>query len=280
MGLVAVEQIKFPENKRILDDHLAYKILPFSMRSAVWLKAGPFTGDFIVRQAEKKVPGLWASILCRKRYINDRVSEAVRNGQVDAVVNLGAGYDTRAYSLPSMANVPVFELDQPGMIASKRSRLMKILGEVPAHVTLVPIDFDSEDPGTVLASHGYRTSQRTLFILEGVTQYLTRTGVRSTFDFLGGAAAESRLIFTYVRGDFIIGRVPDGYEFLYRKMVLKDNIWLFGLEPGKVADFLGGYGWSVIEHIGYDELAEQYVRPTGRSLLSMPVERLVYARKI
>ena len=46
-----------------------------------------------------------------------------------------------------------------------------------------------------------------------------------------------------------------------------------------VADILGAYGWRILEHLGYKELAEQYVKPTGRSLLSMAIERIVYADK-
>ncbi|WP_269851828.1 hypothetical protein [Methanosarcina horonobensis] len=34
--LVAIEQ-HFPENQRIIEDDLAFRILPFSMRAFVWL---------------------------------------------------------------------------------------------------------------------------------------------------------------------------------------------------------------------------------------------------
>jgi O-methyltransferase involved in polyketide biosynthesis len=51
------------------------------------------------------------------------------------------------------------------------------------------------------------------------------------------------------------------------------------LDPEKVDEFLGKYGWRVVEHLGYDELGERYVKPTGRKLLSMAIERMVYAEK-
>ena len=60
----------------------------------------------------------------------------------------------------------------------------------------------------------------------------------------------------------------------------RDGIWLFGMDPESVAGFLDGYGWRVVEHLGYDELAERYVKPTGRELASTPVERMVYAEKL
>jgi O-methyltransferase involved in polyketide biosynthesis len=52
------------------------------------------------------------------------------------------------------------------------------------------------------------------------------------------------------------------------------------MEPDGVPDFLDGYGWRVLEHIGSEELAERYVTPTGRKLQSMPIEPVVYAEKL
>ena len=279
MVMVAIEQKKFPESARIINDDLAYRILPFGMRAAVWLKLRLFSGDYMVNWMEKRLPGIWGGLMCRKRYIDDKVAEAA-DGQAETVVNLGAGFDTRAYRLPALAKVPVWEVDLPENIDAKRLRLRKVLEEVPAHVTLVPIDFDRQELGAVLASHGYAADTKTFFIWEGVTQYLTEASIRTTFDFLAKAPAGSRLAFTYVRKDFIDGKVLYGAKYLYKKTVLKDKSWLFGMDPEDVADFLGVYGWRVLEHLGYEELAERYVKPTGRKLVSMALERMVYAEKL
>lgn len=279
MAMVAIEQKKFPESARIINDDLAYRILPFGMRAAVWLKLRLFSRDYMVNWMEKRVPGIWGGLMCRKRYIDDKVAEAA-DGQAATVVNLGAGFDTRAYRLPPLAKVPVFEVDLPENIDAKRSRLRKVFEEVPAHVTLVPIDFDRQELGAVLASHGYAADTKTFFIWEGVTQYLTDASIQTTFDFLAKAPAGSRLAFTYVLKDFIDGKVLYGAEYLYKKMVLKDKSFLFGMDPEDVADFLGVYAWRVLEHLSYEELAERYVKPTGRKLVSMALERMVYAEKL
>ncbi len=276
--VVAIEQ-HFPKGARIIHDDLAYRILPFGMRVYVRLTRISWVRDWMVRISEKMTPGVWAIFPCRKRYIDDRVAEAA-GGQTAMVVNLGAGFDTRAYRLPALAKVPVWEVDQPENIDAKRSRLRKVYGEVPAHVTLVPIDFDREELGAVLASHGYAADTRTFFIWEAVTQYLTEAGIQTTFDFLAKAPAGSRLVFTYVRKDFIDGEVLYGQEYLYKRLVLKDKSWLFGIDPEDVADFIGAYGWRVLEHLGYEELAERYVKPTGRKLESTAIERVVYAEKL
>lgn len=275
---VAIEQ-HFPEGARIINDDLAYRMLPFAMRAFVRLTRPAFVRDWMVRATEKGTPGIWAMVMCRKRYIDDKAAEAA-DGQAETVVNLGAGFDTRAYRLPALAKLPVWEVDQPENIDVKRSRLRKVFGEVPAHVTLVTIDFDREELGAVLASNGYAANTRTFFIWEGVTQYLTEAGIQTTFDFLAKAPSGSRLVFTYVCKDFIDGKVFYDQEYLYKKMLLKDKIWFFGIDPEDVADFLGVYGWRVLEHVGYEELAERYVKPTGRKLVSLALERVVYAEKL
>lgn len=147
-------------------------------------------------------------------------------------------------------------------------------------MTLVPINFDREELGAVLASHGYASGTKTFFIWEGVTQYLTEEGIRTTFAFLAKAPPGSRLVFTYVPKTFIDGKVFYGQEYLYKGMLLKDKSWFFGMDPKDVPDFLGVYGWRLLEHLSYEELAERYVKPTGRELLSMAVGRMVYAEKL
>lgn len=276
MVLVAMEQY-FPEAERIVTDNLALPILPFGYRAEVRL-IGPIT-NWVIKKSEQKVPGLWGGIMARKAYIDDIVTEAAE-GPIAAVVNLGAGFDTRAFRLQALAEVPVWEVDQPQNINAKRSRLEKLFEPVPAHVTLVPIDFDDDDLATVLASHGYEPDRTTFFIWEGVTQYLTEAGVRATFEFLSKAPTGSRLAFTYTPNDFIDGEVFYGQEYLYKQMLVKDKIWLFGLDPGNIDDFLGEYRWRVVEHLGYDQLGERYVKPTGRKLQSMSIERMVYAERL
>jgi methyltransferase (TIGR00027 family) len=272
----AIEQ-HFRGDQRIIVDDFAYSILPFGARAAVALTRLALVRDWLVKVAEKTSPGIWALMACRKRYIDEKLIEAL--GDIDAVVNLGAGFDTRAYRLPGLASIPVWEIDQPENIEIKRARLQRRLGAAPVHVTLVPIDFDRQDAGTVLTSHGYTTTARTFFIWEGVTQYLTEDGAASTLEFLSKAACGSRLAFTYVRRDFLDGTQMYGQEKLYRRFVL-GGIWQFGMEPDAVEALLNRYGWHLNEHIGGEELTARYVRPTGRTLASTPIERMVYALKL
>ena len=82
--------------------------------------------------------------------------------------------------------------------------------------------------------------------MEGVTQYVSEAGVHQTFDFLKQAAADSRLVFTYVRKDFIEGKELYGCDEIYRHFLQKNKIWHYGIDPEGIADFLGTYGWRVL----------------------------------
>ena len=274
MVLVSMEQY-LPEPERIVVDDLALRILPFGYRAEVRLLK-PFTRA-IIRKSERKVPGLWGSLMSRKRFIDEMLIAA--STQVGAVVNLGAGFDTRALRLSAIGHIPVWEVDKPKTIGSKRARIEKLIRAVPGNVTLVPIDFDQQQLGAVLAEHGYLPERKTFFVWEGVTQYVSEKGVHATFEYLEKAPAGSRLVFSYTPRDFIDGENLYGQEYLYSKMLLKDKIWLFGIDPSKVDDLLDAYGWKIREHVGYDTLVEQYVKPTGRNLGPMLIERIVYAEK-
>jgi methyltransferase (TIGR00027 family) len=276
MAMVALEQ-HFPESKRIITDELAYPILPLSARIQIWIKLRLMSVEKMVDWTEKRMPGMWSGFMCRKRYIDEKVTKSVED--VDSVVNLGAGFDTRAYRLPTLSEIPVWEVDLPGNIETKRSRLMKVLDGIPDNVTLVPVDFDRQDLGRVLASAGFSSDARTFFIWEAVSQYLTEVGIEKTMAFLATAQTGSRLAFTYIQKGFVEGTSLLGHEYLYERMVEKNRSWFFGIDPANVADFLDRFGWRLEEHLGYDDLADRYVKPTGRALLSTQLERMVFAVK-
>jgi len=275
-ALVAVEQ-SFLRSERVVDDSLAIRMLPFGAVVFVRLLKLRRIRDWLIGLSEKSNPGIWGGMLCRKRYIDEKV-EASRN-EIEAVVSLGAGLDSRLFRLPVLSGLPTWEIDQRENIEAKEKRLRTALGAIPANVKLVTVDFDRDDLGAILEAQGYSASKRTFFVWEAVTQYLTEQGVRATFAWLAKAAPGSRIAFTYVRKSFLTGKTLYGWESGYKRFVAT-KIWLFGMEPEDCAPLLDGYGWRVLEDVGYDELAARCIQPTGRQMLSTPVERMVYAEKI
>ena len=230
---------------------------------------------------DKQVRGIWSGLLCRKCYIRDKLTLSITEpNSFGAVVNLGAGYDALLYRLTALENIPAWEVDQSTIIRSKRKGLSRALGQLPKHISLVPINFVTQELSTVLREYGYRASSKTFFIWEAVSQYLTEEAIRKTFDFLSHSPSGSRMAFTYVLKDFIDGKNMHGEANFFETMVEKEKLWHFGFNPNEVADFLDEYGWRFIEDVGYEELYERYVVPTGRNLPFMTMERVVYAEKV
>ncbi|MEV0702781.1 SAM-dependent methyltransferase [Saccharopolyspora sp. NPDC050389] len=275
MVIVAVDQY---EEVPLVRDKLAYRLLPAGVKLMASVSRIPLVRRWMINATEKQAPGLWASMLCRKRYIDDQLRDAVESG-VEAVVILGAGLDTRACRLPWLNGLPVYEVDLPENISRKRAVLQRLYGKIPDHVTLVPIDFETEDLQEVLTAHGHRADTKTVFVWEAVTQYLTEGAARRTFDYLSAAAIGSRLMFTYVRKDFLDGASLFGGEAMYREYVVKRRLWRFGMEPDQIAGFLSEYGWCLADHIGPREFADRYLERRGRDLTASEVERSVCAEK-
>lgn len=274
MVLAAIEQNE-PPGRRLVDDDLAYLFLPAQLRWLVGATRSAVLRRLAMAASEWSGPGLWANLACRKRFIGDKLDAELAG--VDAVVVLGAGMDTRCYRLARRIHLPAFEVDLPVNIARKAATVRRVLGELPRSVRLVALDFERDDLLTALAEHGYHTDYRTFFIWEGVTQYLTENAVRATLESLRPVAPGSRLVFTYVRRDFIDGTNRYGARTLYRTVRQRRQLWHFGMKPEEVASFIADYGWRLIEQIGPDQLVQRYVEPTGRNLTTSQLEWSAYA---
>lgn len=274
-ALAAMEQY-FPESERILRDDWAIRMISGPMAGFVRCMKWPAFRSWMVRQSEKAIPGSWAGILCRKRYIDDQLLSA---GQYEAVVNLGAGFDTRAFRLDAIRNIPVWELDQQDIIAAKQKQLDQLFIEIPRNLRLIPVDFDRETIVDALLRSGYSFDTQTFFILEAVTQYLTADGLTGLFSALSKATAGSLLAFTYITGDFMAGRELYGAKRAYDQFVVRDKLWLSGKNAEEWEAFLKQYGYAVVEHADIGEMTRAYIAPTGRNLTISPLERIILARK-
>ncbi len=275
MVIVAADQY---DASPLVHDPLAGRMLPASGRFAASLTRWSPARRAFVAVTEKRIRGGWANFLSRKRYIDDQLVDAVAKG-VDAVVILGAGYDTRAYRLPELSGIAVCEVDLPANIARKAAAVRRCVGRVPTNVTLLAVDFETDDLAERLASAGFGAAKRTFYIWEGVTPYLTESAVRNTMSYLATAAPGSGLTFTFIRKDFLDGEAMYGAAGIYREAVVKRGLWHFGLDPEQVDKFLAEYGWREVDQVGAEEYVARYIRPAGRDEAVSEIERAVYARR-
>jgi O-methyltransferase involved in polyketide biosynthesis len=113
-----------------------------------------------------------------------------------------------------------------------------------------------------------------------VTQYLTADAVRATFEYLRNAAPSSRLVFTYVRRDFIDGTNLYGARSAHRRFREKQQLWKFGLNTDEISEFVEKFEWRLTEQAGPEYFLRHYVEPTGRDLGASQLEWTAYAEKI
>jgi len=272
-----------PEDKRLFSDPYSEKFLPpfylppFYRFFAISMRS-PAILSFLTRIRERMTPGIIGGLICRTRYIDDVLNNAIKEG-VGTVVNLGAGVDTRAFRIPGIEDTKYFELDLPEVQRVKRAYIEKYTGGLPSNVSLVPIDFGSQDPGEELKKAGYTLSSKTLFIWEGVTQYISREAVDNTLRYVARAATDSRIVFTYVLKSFVDGSyIPDGLNSLYRLTLNKKKpLWFCGFEPAEMREYLSQFSLYLIEDVGHKEYLERYLRPKGRHLAVFEIERAVLA---
>jgi methyltransferase (TIGR00027 family) len=273
--IAACEQ-HLPAHQRLFDDPDAARLLPAGQRLVVGACRWKPVHRLLMRATDSKAEGLWASLLCRKRYADDKVREALKDG-ITQFVFLGAGLDTRAHRLVAPAVARAFETDLPANIAYKRRRLTEIHGRLPDAVTLTAVDLEADDLTAALSTAGLNWNAPVMVVWEAVTQYLTEDTVRRTLARLTAAAPGSRLIFTYLRRDFLDGTRDYGAAAARREFVTRRRVWHFGLLPEETPALLREFGWTEREHVGPIEYAERYLRSLGRDLTVSPIERFVYA---
>ena len=135
-------------------------------------------------------------IALRTAAIDNAVREAISGGATQLVI-LGAGYDGRAWRLPELTGVRIFEVDHPVTQGDKRSHLAE-LPPALGSVTFVSIDFERESLDAVLDRAGHDRSSPTCWIWEGVVMYLTRQAMHATLTGIAGRSAPgSTLIVNY-----------------------------------------------------------------------------------
>jgi methyltransferase (TIGR00027 family) len=137
--------------------------------------------------------GLFWSV--RSRYAEDNLQRAVAAG-VRQYVLLGAGLDTFAYR-NSYPDLNVFEVDHPATQLWKRGLLARSGITIPASLTYLPIDFETQSLSTQLAITGFDASAPAYFAWLGVVLYLTIGAFRSTIAYLATQPQGSGVTFDY-----------------------------------------------------------------------------------
>jgi methyltransferase (TIGR00027 family) len=189
-------------------------------------------------------PGPRPSAVVRTWVIDEAVTGAAAT--VRQCVLLGAGYDTRAYRLPALADMPVFEIDRPATQAAKRAAVGR-LGLDRRRVRYVPVDFERDDLRVRLDAAGFDASAPAVVVWEGVTNYLTAEAVDATLAVVRDlVAAGGLLVMTYV--DARVLSDPRAFPEAPRwvaAVARAGEPWTFGLLPTETPVFFAARGFRL-----------------------------------
>ena len=216
--------------------------------------------------ADWKGPGVWEFLAARERYIDDYLEARLSEG-LEQLVILGAGYDARAYRFDALrTGVKVFEVDHPATQAVKLKKLVAIFGARPAHVTYVPIDFNQQSLAERLFASGYDEQRKTLFIWQGVTQYLTPAAVDDTLAFVAGHSGPgSSIIFDYMDATLLAGAPRHGeVSNMRRYRRLSGEGLVFGIPIGGIQAFLEARGFTQVQNADHAALEKAYFSAGSR----------------
>lgn len=197
-------------------DATATELLPGPLGSALsqWQALPAWARS--IRLAPRIVSaGLVDHLDLRTRAIDRELEEAVLSGARTLVI-LGAGFDGRAYRLPCLRDLDVFEVDHPDTSASKQARSGRLTSTARS-VRHVAVDFDEMSVHEALEAHGHDASEPTVWIWEGVTPYLPAEATEITLRAIARrSAASSRLLMTYAVPK-LVGRSAPRLEALVRQ---------------------------------------------------------------
>lgn len=213
------------------------------------------------------MPGQFVAFAHRKAFCERQVREGMANG-VSQILVLGAGYDTLAWRLSAQfPKSRFFEIDHPAT-ASVKARGVDQLGARANH-HLLPKDLSAERLVDVLEGcEEWDPRAPSIFIAEGLVEYLPPAAVHDLFAQCAAIAGPSRLAFTYAptgpNGKPEAG--PLGRLLLWLLKV-RGEPWLWSARPDELPAFLSKAGWIL------DPQAEDPTVQHG-------VERFVVARSI
>jgi methyltransferase (TIGR00027 family) len=272
----ALESIS-PAEHRLSTDAFAQGFLRPSLRLLVQVARFRPLGILVSLMLDWHWPGARTSGIARTRYIDDACLEALREG-FGQVVILGAGFDARAYRLPGMEKVRVFEVDHPDTLAAKQRLLRHMFAVMPSHVTFVSVDFTEHHLVEMMRSGGFDPTCRTLFLWEGVTNYLSAEAVDATFRFVRAAAPGSRILFTYIHRDVLDHPAAfSGTRSLVRTLRQVGESWTFGFDPAQLPAYLQRRGLVLLADSGSVEYRTRYLGKARRYLHGYTFYRIALA---
>lgn len=210
----------------------------------------------IMRRVRADGPSsVWTFVRQRTAFFDETMAHAP--DRVDQIVVLGAGWDTRAYTLCKGRDIRVFEVDRAETQSHKLAALAKA-GINTSNVTFVTVDFNRESWLERLQAVGFNASRPTFVLWEGVTYYLEPDVVAAMLRAVSGLAPGSEIAFDYFSREAVEGREPLVFRAVRPLLKLTGEVWVFGISTAlpareKAAQFVEASGLVLKRYAPYGQ---------------------------
>lgn len=238
-------------------DDIAYILVPsfFKLLLQSRLLMKPFIRLFYPK-------GMYEYIIARSKYIDAVFVQALKQG-FEQVVIFGAGLDSRALRFQKLnQGNKIFELDAPTTQQEKLKVYRAKKLSVPNNLIFVPIDFNKDTLAEKIKQAGFENDMKTLFIMEGVTMYLSPEAVDGTFRFISEVSETGSLVvFDYIHSGVIRGENQYfGGKGTANRVAKLGEAWTFALEEKDVESFLDKYNIQLQDHSRTQDLEDRYFK--------------------
>ena len=189
--------------------------------------------------------GIADFVVARTLYFDQVIGRLI--GEMEQLVVMGAGYDTRAYGGFLREGVAFFELDQTIVQQHKREALSDA-GINSEHVRFVSVDFSKEDAFDRLIEADFDRSKKTLFLWEGVTLYLSESKVRNIIQDVRDHAPAGSILLADIYADRFINLGK-------------------GSTAKKTLDYTNeGLGFSLPFATDYEQTLQEFIKPESMTV--------------
>jgi len=191
-------------------------------------------GGSLVRDAAHRA--FWhEGVAVQTRIIDDFLCAELTTGGFDAVVSLGAGFDTRPYRLSIPPNVRWIEVDSEEIFAHKNS----VLDGYRPQCAVERNAFDVTDDDARRKLLDSLRGRNALMLTEGLLNYLTVSAVDALAADLGRTAAVRSWILDHTRPE-VTAFAAQTWPFIERGVPLAARF-----APDDVAAYFARSGWEI-----------------------------------
>ena len=204
------------------------------------------------------VPGITLNYVLRKKFIEEKVIEAIHNGTTQ-IINIGAGFDTLAWRLSlGFPSLTFIEIDHPET-SQEKIKALRDADSTSPNLYFVAADLSKVSlDDTLQGCAGFDSKHKTLYISEGVLMYLDEIHVSGLFDSLRNLTGEESIfIFSCMEPNESDKNNIRPLLHLYLK--LKNESYLWYKRDTELASFIKKHNYTLIEMADSEIYRKKYL---------------------